>query len=246
MADATSLTRTLVTLADTLVDDFDLIQFLQLLTRRCADLLGCTDAGVALTDDIGRLHMLASSSERMRLIELIELQSKDGPCLDAWRSGVPVRSNRLQDDLDRWPSFAPAALAAGYQSVYAVPLRLRDRRLGALNLFGNEPNSLSQQDHDLSQAMADVATIGILQERLLREQTDLSTQLRGALTTRISLEQAKGVIAQQAQIDVDDAFTMIRDHARRSNRKIADLAADIVARRLSHQDLQGGSAPSDP
>jgi GAF domain-containing protein len=240
MADERSVTRTLVDLADTLVDDYDLIQFLQLLAGRCTDLLGCSDAGVALADDIGRLHVLASSSERMHLLELIELQSQEGPCLEAWGTGAAVRSDHLDEDAPRWPLFAPSAIAAGYRSVYAVPLRLRDRRLGALNLFGDHPAALSADDQDLAQAMADVATIGILHERFLREQVDLSAQLQGALSSRVALEQAKGVIAEQADVGVDDAFELIRGHARRTNRRLTDVAQDIVGRRLAHRDLDGG------
>jgi GAF domain-containing protein len=237
MADERSVTRTLVELADTLVDDYDLIQFLQLLTTRCAELLGCTDAGVALADDAGRLHVLASSSERMRLLELIEVQRNNGPCFDAWTTGQQIRADHLEDEVARWPSFGPQALAAGYQSVYAIPLRLRDQRIGALNLFGDAPGSLSLDDHDLGQAMADVATIGILHERFLEEHRQLSEQLQGALTSRVSLEQAKGVLAEQAGVDVDEAFDLLRGHARRTSRKLADVAKDIVGRRLSHQDV---------
>jgi transcriptional regulator with GAF, ATPase, and Fis domain len=236
------VTRTLVELADTLVDDFDLIQFLQLLTGRCAALLGCSEAGVALVDDRARLHVLASSSERMRTLELIEVQGNDGPCLDAWRSGMPARADRLTAETERWPSFAPQALDAGFQSAYAVPLRLRDQRLGALNLFGNEPAAMSPDDQDLAQAMADVATIGILQERVVREQTDLSNQLQEALTSRITLEQAKGVVAEQAGVHVDEAFDLIRAHARRTNTRLAHVAAEIVGRRVSSTDL---SPPAD-
>lgn len=226
------VTRALVELADTLVDDYDVIEFLQVLTSHCTGLLGTTEAGVALADEQGRLRVLASSSERMRLMELIEVQSDDGPCLDVWRDGEPVRSDRLADDTDRWPRFAPAALEIGFRSVYAIPLRLRHHRIGALNLFGHQEHALSIDDQALAQAMADVATIGILHERFLREQHDLADQLQGALTSRITIEQAKGVIAEQRGLDVDEAFMVLRGFARSHGRRLADVAGDVVHRRL--------------
>jgi transcriptional regulator with GAF, ATPase, and Fis domain len=233
MANQELVTRAFVDLADTLVDDYDVIDFLQVLTSHCTELLGPTEAGVALADEHGRLHVLASSSERMRLMELIEVQSDDGPCLDVWRVGDPVRSDRLADDRERWPRFAPAALEIGFRSVYAIPLRLRNVRIGALNLFGHHEQALSIEDQVLAQAMADVATIGILHERFLREQHDLADQLQAALTSRITIEQAKGVIAEQRGVDVDDAFTVLRAFARRHGRRLADVAGDVVHRRLS-------------
>jgi GAF domain/ANTAR domain len=233
MANPGLAARTFVELADTLVDDYDVIDFVHVLTARCVDLFGVADAGVVLGDDHGGITVLGSSSERMRLIEVIEVQRADGPCLDVWRDGTSVRADRLEAEQERWPSFTPAALDAGFRSAYAVPLRLRDERIGALNLFGDDHAALPAEDQELAQALADVATIGILHERFLREHQALSVQLQTALTSRIILEQAKGVLAQQLQIGVDDAFLALRAHARRNNLRLSEVAADVVTRRLN-------------
>lgn len=233
MADQHLVARTFVELADTLVDDYDIIDFLHILTGRCADLLGVVDAGVVLADNGGGLNVLASSSERMRLIELLEVQDRDGPCLDVWRDGQAVRADHPERATERWPMFTPAALLAGFRSAYALPLRLRETRIGALNLFGDRPEALPPGDVALGQALADVATIGILNERFRRQHTALSHQLQAALTSPITLEQAKGVLAEQLRIDVDDAFRILRDHARSHNRRLTDVAEDVVSRRLT-------------
>ena len=162
------LSRTFVELADTLVENYDQIEFLHRLAERCVSLLGVAEAGVVLVGSEGQLRPLASSSERMHLIELIEVQRQDGPCLDCWRSGEAVREDQLTGAEARWPVFAPTALAAGFLSAYAVPMRLRDKRLGALNLFANQAYGLIEPDEAVAQAMTDVATIGILHERFIR------------------------------------------------------------------------------
>lgn len=159
--------RTFVELADTLVDSYDPLVFLHHLAARCVEVLGIAEAGLVLVDARGQLQALASSNERMRLIELLEVQRQDGPCLDCWRDGGAVVEDHLAGATGRWPHFAPAALEAGFASAYAVPMRLRDERLGALNLFANEAAGLSGADQAVAQAMADVATIGILHERFI-------------------------------------------------------------------------------
>jgi hypothetical protein len=222
-----------VELADTLVEGYDPIEFLYRLTERCVSLLGIAEAGVVLVDAQGHLRALASSSERMHLIELIELQRKDGPCLDCWRSGQPVREDHLVDAQARWPHFAPAALDAGFASVYAVPMRLRDERLGALNLFANGARGLVDSVETLAQALADVATIGILQERFIRQREEVSEQLQIAFNTRIVLEQAKGVVAQATNVDIDEAFATLRGYARNHNLVLSDVAGHVIAGDLS-------------
>ena len=220
-------------LADTLVDDYDVIDFLHRLTERCVSVLGVSEAGVALTINGRPLAALASSSERMRLMELIEVQAQDGPCLDSFHSGDVTREDDLEAHVDRWPQFGPTALAAGFRSVYAVPMRLRDERIGALNLFADHPAGLHHDDERLAQALADVATIGILHERFLRHQQSLSDQLQVALDSRIILEQAKGVVAEQAGFAVDDAFRLLRSFARGHNRRLVAVAEDIVSGELT-------------
>ena len=241
------LGRTFVELADTLVDTYDVLDFLHLLTDRCVDLLGVTEAGVMLADPVGGLRVMASSSERMRAMELFEVQNQDGPCLDAWTTSALVSEGDLTvAGQTRWPSFAPIAVHAGFASVYALPMRLRDNCIGALNLFAERPNGLSEDDAMLGQALADVASIGILQERLTREQGVVTEQLQTALTSRIVIEQAKGSVAQQADIDVDAAFTLIRSHARHHNQRLTAVATDIVQRRLFADALTLAPAVTRP
>ena len=236
--------RTFVELADTLVEGYDVIDFLQVLAERCVELLDVSEAGVVLADPAGNLRPLASSSERMHLLELIEVQRQDGPCLDCWRQGGPVRADDLEASTERWPHFAPAALEAGFRSAYALPLRLRDERIGALNLFADRLQGLPDEDQALGQAMADVATIGILHERFLRERDALSEQLQTALNSRVSLEQAKGVISQQAGLDTDEAFRLLRSHARSHNRRLSEVVSAVLARELTVDHLR--QAPAEP
>lgn len=233
---------TFVELADTLVEGYDVIEFVQLLTLRCVELLGVTEAGVALADLQGDLRLLASSSERMRVIELIELQRQEGPCFECWRDGDPVRADDLDDAVGRWPNFVPAAVAAGFRSVYALPMRPRTERIGALNLFADVPGCLGREDEALGQALADVATIGILHERFLRERDILTQQLQTALNGRVSLEQAKGIVSEQAGVDVDQAFDLLRRHARSHSRYLSDVVADVINRNISGAELADASA----
>ncbi len=237
MAREDLVAHTFVELADTLVEGYDPIEFLHRLTERCVSLLGMTEAGVVIVDARGQLRALGSSSERMHLIELIELQSKDGPCLDCWRSGAAVREDHLADAVARWPHFAPAALDAGFASVYAVPMRLRDERLGALNLFANEARGLAESGETLAQALADVATIGILHERFIRQREEVSEQLQVAFNTRIVLEQAKGVVAQATNIDIGEAFTTLRGYARHHNFLLSDVAEHVISGDLAVEAL---------
>ena len=224
-------------LADTLVEGYDVIEFLHMLTQRCVEALDVAEVGVVLADARGHLRPLASSSERMRLLELFELQRQDGPGRDCCHQGVAIEEHDLEAS-ERWPTFRPAALAAGFRSVYAVPLRLRNDRLGALNLFADRPHGLAEDCQKLAQALADVATIGILHERVLHERETLTQQLQTALNSRVALEQAKGVVAEQAGIDVDDAFKLLRNHARHHNRYIGEVVAAVINRELSASDLR--------
>ena len=241
MGRAEMVGQTFVELADTLVEDYEVIEFLNLLAERCVQLLGVADAGIVLIDG-DDLRLVASSSERMRLVELIELQRDDGPCLDCCRDGGRVREDDLEGAVDRWPKFAPAALAAGFRSAYAVPLRLRQERIGALNLFADGVGGLGEDDQALGQAMADVATIGILHQRLLEERTTLTGQLQTALNSRVAIEQAKGRVAEQAGVDLDEAFRLIRGYARHHNRRLSEVVAAIIDRDLTAVEMQSTSS----
>ena len=204
------LARTLVDLADTLVDDFDVVELLTLLTDRCVDVLDVAAAGLMLVAPEGDLRLMASSSEAMRVLELFELQSQEGPCLDCYRTGEPVMNQDLASVNGRWPRFAAEALAAGFRSVHALPLRLRGAVIGALNLFHIDAGEMRTADIDAAQALADVATIAILQHRAVREAQVVNEQLQNALNSRIIIEQAKGIIAQREGLNMEQAFATLR------------------------------------
>jgi len=226
---ADRLARVFVEVADTLVDEFDLIDFLHMLAERTATLVGASAVGLVLADQHGRLEFLAASDENTRLLELFQVQNSEGPCLDAFRTAAPVVNADLADAGARWPRFAPRATAAGFRSVHAFPLRLRSEVIGVLNVFGSQPGStLDDADVPIVQALADVAAIGLLQERTIRRGEILTEQLQGALNSRIVIEQAKGAVAQIHGVNVDEAFTLIRNYARRSNRRIGEVAHTIV------------------
>lgn len=242
MADTTRTARTFVELAQALVDPFDLIDFLHWLCQRTVDVLAVTEAGVVLADRHANLRPLASSSERMRLLELIEIQSQDGPCLDAFNDRTAIRADDLAAEVDRWPQFTPAALDVGFRSAYALPMRQGDSYIGALNIFGDTTSALPDEDQVIGQALADVATIGILQERLGRQQELLTDQIDTALHHRVVLEQAKGIVAEQIGASVDEAFTLLRDHARATGRLLHDVLGDITERRIDGADLTSVAA----
>jgi GAF domain-containing protein len=223
------LARVFVEVADTMVDEFDLIDFLHMLTNRTATLVDAAAVGLLLADQRGQLEFLAASDENTKLLELFQVQTKEGPCLDAFRTATPVVNADLADAVGRWPRFAPRATAAGFHSVHAFPMRLRSQVIGALNVFGSTPGpSLGDTDVPIVQALADIAAIGLLQERAIRRGELLTEQLQGALNSRIVIEQAKGAIAQSRGVSVDEAFTLIRDYARAGNHRIGNVAYTIV------------------
>ncbi len=228
-----TLVRTLVELADTLVADFDVVELLTLLTDRCVEVLGVGAAGIMLVGPEGDLRVMASSSEAMRVLELFEIQAQEGPCLDCHRSGQAVMNRDLQATGGAWPRFAAEALAAGFHSVHALPLRLRGSVIGALNLFHVESGDMLPADVVAAQALADVATIAILQHRAAIEAQVLEEQLSQALETRVAIEQAKGMVAADGGVDLEHAFLLLRSHARNHNLRLADVAGDIVGGRLS-------------
>jgi GAF domain-containing protein len=237
---AERLSAIFVEMADTLVDEFDVLDFLQVLTERAASLVDAAAVGLMLADQRGRLEFVAGSTEDVRLVELFQLQNQEGPCLDAFRSGEPVVNGDLAGvAATRWPQFAPRAAAAGFLSVHAFPLRLRQQVIGAMNVFGTERGELTAAEVPVFQALADVATIGLLQERAIRRAEELTEQLQGALNSRIVIEQAKGAVAQVRGIGVDEAFAMIRSYARRNNLRLVDLAHTIVTDLGSLPDLSG-------
>jgi GAF domain-containing protein len=236
------LARAFVRLADTLASDFDVVDFLHGLSGDSVEILRAAAAGVMLADARGGLRLIASSDERMRLLELFELQSTQGPCLDAYSTGQAVQASAA-DSLVRWPVFAPQASDAGFQRMCAVPLRVRSDVIGALNLFRGSDEPFTGAELEIAQAMAEMAAIGLIQERALRERNVLATQLQAALNSRVIIEQAKGMIAEYLAMTVDDAFTTLRSYARYHNRKLSEVASDVVDRRIPSAAL--GEPPAE-
>jgi hypothetical protein len=225
--DAELLSETFVELTDTMVAGFDVIDFLHVLTDRSVQLLDVAAAGLLLADPRGELRVVAASSETARLLELFQLQSDQGPCLDCFR-GQPVQAADLAAAAARWPRFAPAARQAGFAAVQALPMRLREQVIGALNLFRADPGALAPAGIRVGQALADVATISLLHERGMRNSDILNEQLQTALNSRVIIEQAKGKLAERLGVDMDQAFTLLRDRARASNRRLSDLARAFI------------------
>ena len=224
----TLLAQSLVRLADTLVDDFDVVDLLALLTDCSVEVLGVSAAGLMLAAPRGDLRLLASSSEEMRLVELFELQSDDGPCLECYRSGERVLNQILSTSRGRWPRFAPVALDAGFRSVSAVPMRLRGLIIGALDLFHADSGAMDDTDVVAAQSLADVATIAILQNRAAFEAHRVVEQLNAAFTDRMTIEQAKGVLAERAGVTMEQAFSRMRKHARDRNVRLIEVSRAII------------------
>jgi GAF domain-containing protein len=231
------LGRTFVELADSLVDDFDVVDLLSLLADRCVDVLDVSAAGVILVSPAGDLKVVASSSEAMRILEVFEQQTDEGPCVDCVRTGQPVVSGSLERDAERWPRFAPKALAAGFASAQALPMRLRGTVIGAINMFQTSDGEMREADTAVAQAFADVATIAVLAHRAADDAQRLTDQLTLALNTRIVLEQAKGVVAEGANLDMEAAFARLRRHARNHNLRLTDVAADVASKALTLDGL---------
>ena len=217
------------TLADTLVDDYDVVEMLQMLVESCQDLLDVEAAGLLLADHEGELEVIASTDEESRLVETIQLSAEAGPCIDSFRTASVVSVPDIASAPARWDRFKAAALEAGFASSYAVPMRLRNATIGSLNLLRTHPGELNQPDLRAAQALADVATIGILHERSLRASDVAREQLQFALNSRVTIEQAKGVLAHTHAVTTDQAFQRLRDFAR-SNQLPLGLVAERVVR----------------
>ena len=223
--------ETFVELATTMVDDFDVIEFLHRLAERCVELLDCNEAGLLLADAAGVLRVMASSSERSDALDLLQTQNDEGPCFECFHTGKPVSSADLTSEA-RWPMFGPAAVDKGFYSVQALPMRARGNTVGALNLFRSEPGQIWDDDLPLGQAMADIAAVALLQERSLRESRGLVDQLQSALSSRVVIEQAKGVLAERGDLTMDAAFVRLRGYARANNRRLSEVAVELIDGRL--------------
>ncbi len=236
--------QSLVDLADTLTADFDVVDLLTGLADRCVHLLGAAAAGVMLASPSGDLRLVASSSEAMRVLELFELQAREGPCLDAFRTGERVQHENLRAGTGRWPRFAAVAVEAGFQSAFAVPLRLRDLTIGALNLVSTEETPMDEADVLVARAFADLAAIAVLQQRAATESQRVNEQLTHALTSRIVIEQAKGVVFERAGIDMAEAFSRLRKYARDHNRHLTDVAQAAIDGTLDPRAWEAGTIDS--
>ncbi|TFD49659.1 ANTAR domain-containing protein [Cryobacterium frigoriphilum] len=226
------LVETFVTLADTLVADYDIVDLLHTLVEKCAALLDASAAGIILSAGDGELEVVASTNERSRLVEILQLRAGSGPCVESFTTGHSVSIPDIALLGDTWPRFQSGALEQGFSSMHAVPLRLRDTTIGSLNLFWDRSGGLSEVDTLAVQALADVATIGILQERAIRESDVVRQQLQHALNSRVLIEQAKGVVAYMNDVHMGDAFSLIRDYARSNGLALAEVAEQIVNRTL--------------
>jgi GAF domain-containing protein len=231
MVRQTTLARAFVRLADTLVSDFDIVEFLHGLSTDSVEILGAEAAGVMLTDGRGGLRLIASSEERMRLLELFELQGAEGPCLDAFSSGRSLQAGAA-DSRVRWPVFAPRAAEVGFQRMCAVPLRVRTDIVGALNVFRGSDVPFTGDEMAIAQAMGEVAAIALIQERALREHSLLTGQLQAALNSRVVIEQAKGMLSEYLNVTVSDSFELLRTYAREHNRKLSEVASEVVDRTI--------------
>jgi transcriptional regulator with GAF, ATPase, and Fis domain len=227
-----NVTDAFVSLASSLAGGQDVVELLSGLAQDTTLLLDVASTGILLADQRGVLHLVAASSETTRSLELFQLQRDQGPCLDCYRSGVPVTVADLRDERARWPAFVPAAAEAGFRSVHALPMRLRDTVLGTVGLFGTSTGALGEDDLRLGQALAYVAAVAVVQERAAADGVLVSAQLQRALDSRVVLEQAKGVLAQRAGLDMDQAFAALRRYARDHNLRLTDVATAVVTRRL--------------
>ena len=239
------INRAFVALASRLVDGFDVVDLLSELTERCTGLLDIASAGLLLADASGTLHVLAASSERTRLLEIFQLQRAQGPCRDCYLSGASVSVADLASMQERWPDFVPRARDLGFASVHALPMRLHDRVLGALGLFGTSVGTLAPDDLALGQAMADVASVALVQDMSARDAGAYNEHLQAALTNRVLLEQAKGVLAQLGDIDVADAFTVLRRYARAEGVTLSTVARAVAAREVDARVVLQTAAAAD-
>jgi transcriptional regulator with GAF, ATPase, and Fis domain len=239
------VTEAFVSLAGALATGYDPVDLLNTLTSKCAELLDVASAGLLLADGRGVLHVLAASSENTLHLETFQVQRDEGPCLECYKTGAAVLAPNLEMDQDRWPQFVAAARAAGFASVHALPLRLRETTLGAMGLFGTSVGSLNEEDLRLGQALADVASVALVQDRAATDRATIVEQLQGALTSRVVIEQAKGVLSQQGRLDMGEAFAALRKYSRDRNLRLGEVAATVVSRALRAEEVLDATAAKD-
>jgi GAF domain-containing protein len=226
------LSTAFVKLADTLVADFDVVDLLHWLVEECTQILDTQAGGLLLVDPAGELQLIASTSEEAELVEILQLAAGGGPCLDCYRSGAPITVGDIEAESSRWPRFSAEALRQGFRSVHATPLRLRGQTIGTMNLFSTQIGELGAADIAVAQALADVATIGILQERNIRSANLVSEQLQHALDSRILIEQAKGVVSATTGMSMNESFSALRKYSRDRNLSLRTVAEDVISRKV--------------
>jgi transcriptional regulator with GAF, ATPase, and Fis domain len=247
-----AVTQAFMSIANSLVDGFDVVELLSGLTADCARLLDVASAGLLLADARGSLHVVAASSERTRNLELFQLQRDEGPCLDCYRLAEPVTAADLRAEARRWPQFVSAATELGFVSVHALPMRLRDSVLGTLGLFGTSTGQLGDDDLDLAQALAHVASVALIADKVAADQAAVNEQLQTALRSRIVIEQAKGLLAQLGNLEMEQAYAVLRRYARDHNERLSDLARKLIGREiagrtlLEHTESKAAAPPSAP
>jgi GAF domain-containing protein len=242
----TRISAAFVAVADTLTTDFDVVDLLHTLVQDCVEILDMKAGGLMLADGDGELQLMTSTSEAAAFVEVMQLNAAAGPCIDCFKGGVAVSVSDVADQVAQWPEFVVAAQAQDFHSALATPMKLRGRVIGTMNLFGATAMEVNSRDAAVAQALADVATIAILQERLVREGHVIEEQLHLALDSRIMIEQAKGVIAQSLSLGMDDSFALLRKYSRDNNLTIRSVAKRVSDRELSVQEIARveGHAPS--
>jgi GAF domain-containing protein len=241
----TRINNAFVKVADTLTTEFDVVDLLHTLVEECAGILAIDAGGLMLADAEGNLQLMTSTSESADLVEIMQLAAAEGPCIECFVTGQPVSVPDIEQTGDRWPDFRKAALEQGFHSAHATPMKLRGQIIGTMNLFGSSSIEVSTRDAAVAQALADVATIGILQERLIREGHLVAEQLHSALDSRIIIEQAKGVIAQALSLSMPDSFAVLRTYARNNNLTIRSVAEQVSSRTMAVQSMLAGTRSSD-
>jgi GAF domain-containing protein len=236
------LNAAFVLVADTLTADYDVVDLLHTLVSECTQIVDAQAGGLMLVDGDGNLQLMASTSESADLVEVLQLAAGVGPCVDCFTTGVAVSVPDIAASGKRWPAFRAAALSQGFFSVHATPMRLRGEIIGTMNLFGTQTGALTRRDAEAAQALADVATIGILHERIATQSHLVSEQLQRALDSRILIEQAKGAVSQARGVSMDQAFTALRKYARNHNLTLRSVSEAITHRTLDVHQLDTAAA----
>ena len=222
-------TAAFIEVANALASDYDVGEFLHMLVGRCSEALNSDAVSVLLEAQEGTLQLAAATSERMRELEDLEIRLGQGPCVETYRQGAPVSAGDMRKEQDRWPATAPKAMEIGLLAVNAFPLKVDGDSVGAFNVYREAAGALSDEELRLTQAFADVATVGILRDRKVSEAERRAEQLQGALDSRVLIEQAKGVLAERQGISTELAFDMIRRYARNHHRKLRGVCQQIIA-----------------